>query len=102
MIKNPKPIWTKSKWKKSDLDGKSVEFCLTSGTQQVSGVGKFVIGGPNPKGLLFVMIEVISQGRHWSEFLQTRFYLPQGYVDKIRPHPTSSDPDPEKKIDFVV
>ncbi len=94
---NPKPIWTKSKWKRSDLDGKSVEFYLTSETEEIHGIGKFVIGGPNPKGQLFVMIELDLPGRHWSERIQVRYYLPQGYVDRIRAHP-----DPKQKIDFLI
>ena len=90
---NLKPIWTKSKWQKSEIEGKSVEFRLTSGATETRGVGKFVVGGPNPKGLLFVQIELILPGRHHTELLQVRYYLPQGYVDLIQKHPDSTIAD---------
>src|SRR6266436_5144842 len=87
-MSNPKPIWTKSKWKKSDLEGKSVEFDLVDSARGVGvrGVGEFVVS-QKPSGLLFVQIELILQGRNWAERIQVRYYLPQVYVDRIRQHP---------------
>ena len=92
-MSNLKPIWTKSKLKKNEIDGKTVEFRLTSGATETCGVGKFVVGGPNPKGLLFVQIELILPGRHNKEWLQVRYYLPQRYVDRIRKHSDSTVAD---------
>jgi|SRR5882724_3287024 len=87
-MSNSKPIWTKSKWKKEELNEKSVAFDLADYERGfgVHGVGQFRIGGPNPNGLLFVQIEVlVDQGQRG--MLQIRYYLPQVYVDRIRKHP---------------
>lgn len=93
-MSNSKPIWTKSKWKKSDLAEKKVEIRWPARRGFVlCEVGKFVIGGPNPSGRLFVMIELMLPGRHWSELIQRRYYLPQAAVDRIREHPENSVAD---------
>jgi hypothetical protein len=87
-MSNSRPIWTKPKWKKEELNEKTVEFDLVDYDRGfgVHGVGQFRIGGPNPKGLLFVQIEVlVDQGRRGT--LQIRYYLPQVFVDRIRKHP---------------
>jgi len=84
----PKPIWTKSKWTKNDLDGQTVEFDLVEKKRGygVHGIGEFVVS-KNPAGLLFVQIELILMGRNQWERVQVRYYLPQLYVDRIRKHP---------------
>ena|SRR5260370_20471017 len=87
-MSNPKPIWTKSKWKQGDLHEKTVEFDLADYDRGfgVRGVGEFRVGGPNPKGLLFVQIELrFDQGNRG--MIAVRYYLPQYYVDRIRKHP---------------
>jgi len=84
------PIWTKSKWKKKELDGKSVEILWPRGRGlHISEIGKFLVS-QNRDGLLFVLIEVIFAGSHWSERIQRRYYLPQAAVDRIRQHPDKS------------
>jgi hypothetical protein len=85
-----KPIWTKCKWKKNDLQDKRVSFSLISGSIETHGIGRFVIVGPNKKGRLFVMIEVILSGKHPKELIQVRYHLSQEYVNRIRNH---SDPN---------
>jgi hypothetical protein len=81
-----KPIWTKSHWKKEELDGKLVAFRFPVKGGWVEGIGEFLISR-NPKGLLFVQIVVTRQGRNWAERIQTLYQIPQTGVDRIVQHP---------------
>lgn len=78
-------IWTKSKWRKDDLDHKTVEFRIPTQRGIEHGIGEFLVR-QNPAGLL--AIEVVSdvRGTDWLERIQTRYYIPQVGVDRIERH----------------
>ena len=78
-----KTMWVKSKWKKEELEGKSVEYRFPIvGGGFVTGVGKFLIR-QNPDGLLAIEIIEIRDGPHWSIKFQVRSPLSQVGVDSI-------------------
>jgi hypothetical protein len=83
-----KRIWTKSKWKKIELQNKTVEFKIPAPVKGwlLHGNGKFLIA-QNRAGLLFVQIVVVSSGRDWAERFATHYEIPQRGVDRIRRHP---------------
>ncbi len=83
-------IWTTSKWKRDDLEGKTVKFQWPAPQNAVvSGKGEFVVS-QHKDGRLFIQIVVLSQGRGWAEFISTHFQLPQAAVDRIQRHPEPS------------
>jgi hypothetical protein len=85
-------IWTKSKWNKDDLDNKTVEFRIPTQRGIEHGIGAFWVR-QNPAGLLAIEVVTDVQGKDWLERIQTRFYLPQIGVDRIKRHPVQKVAD---------
>lgn len=82
-------VWTKSKWKKDELDHKTVEFRIPTQKGVVHGIGEFWVR-QNPDGHLAIDTVTDIQGRTWAERIQTRYFLPQEAVDHIESHPDQS------------
>jgi hypothetical protein len=82
-------IWTKSKWKKDDLDHKTVEFRIPTDRGIDHGIGELWVR-QNPAGLLVIEVVTDVQGKDWAERIQTRYFLPQSGVDRIERHPDQS------------
>jgi hypothetical protein len=87
-------IWTKSKWKRAQLDGKRVEirWMIRDSAWMRCEQGEFLVSA-NRTGQLFVQIDVRYPGALWSEIILRRYQLPQKVVDRIREHPDKSVAD---------
>ena len=82
-------IWTTSKFNREELDKQTIEFAMRRGDVIIEGVAEIWVR-ENPDGLLAVDIVTDVQGKHWAERIQTRYHLPQVYVDRIAKHPDPS------------
>jgi hypothetical protein len=84
----PEPIWTKSKWKSDDLEGKTVEFRVPIASGDWSGIGKFWAVEVDDR--LSVQLVTDEPGRNWAQRIQRICHLPQAAVDRIEEHPNQS------------
>ena len=74
------PWWVKSKWKREDLDGKTVEFSLTDKGGKREGMGKFLVR-ENLSGKIAIYILTRLN------IAEIRYVLYQGAASKIERHP---------------
>jgi hypothetical protein len=88
------PVWVKVKWKREELDKKTVEFKLTAPDHYVKGRGVFRVLG-NPKGELRIDISVITHETPY-KITEYVYHLYQPTAHKIQVNPDS------KKADFLV
>ena len=89
---------TRSKWSRSDLHGKTVEFHLTYTDGSISSVGRFLIR--RSEGELMAVEIDWTEVRAGESIGRYQYYpLFQRHVDRIERHPKAGD-DP--KLDFQV
>jgi hypothetical protein len=89
-----KTFWLKSrKWKRNDLDGKRVEFCIKYGDAVAEGVGKFIMRG---NGVEKLAADIIVGHHHSDKHFDNYYHLPDSLFEKIEIHPDKS------KADFQV
>jgi hypothetical protein len=84
-----KIFWLKSrKWKRDELDGKSVEFCIKYANAVAEGVGRFFMRG---NGVERLAADIVVP--HPMEFYDAHYHLPDSLFEKIEFHPDKSKAD---------
>jgi hypothetical protein len=78
-------IWVRSKWKKEDLLGHSVEFKLPIEGGEVHGVGQLIVAS-NPEGYLSINIRTNLHGDVPNEKGVHDFHLNQWAADRLERH----------------
>ena len=83
-------VWVKSPWTRRDLEGKTVEFRISSDQYgRIEGYGKFMVSENNQKEI-GVAIIVNQPGRTSDERIEHRFALNEEGVKAIKANPPGS------------
>ena len=84
-----KTFWLKSrKWKRDDLDGKLVEFCITYADAVAEGIGRFIMRG---NGVEMLAADIVVP--HPKEYFDNYYHLPDSLFNKIEVHPDQTKAD---------